>query len=69
MTRRALAYLQTRGVAYEYIDVEQDEAASEWVKRHNHGKEKKPTVDIAGQILSEPTDEELESALTQARRH
>jgi glutaredoxin len=63
MTRRSLDHLRLRGVAFEYIDIEKDPAASEWVKRQNHGKELKPTIDINGQILAEPTNEELDAAL------
>jgi hypothetical protein len=33
------------------------------VRQHNDGKERKPTLDIAGQVLSVPTNRELESAL------
>jgi mycoredoxin len=63
LTRRALMHLEQIGVPFDYVDVEADPKASEWVKRQNGGKEKKPTIDIDGQILSEPTNEELEAAL------
>ena len=62
-TRRTLNHLRELGVAFKYINVEQDERASAWVKEHNEGKERKPTLDIAGQVLSVPTNRELESAL------
>lgn len=62
-TRRTLNHLRELGVAFKYINVEQDERASAWVKEHNEGKERKPTLDIAGQILSTPSNRELESAL------
>jgi mycoredoxin len=63
-TRRARAFLERLGVSYEYVDVEQDERAALWVREHNvDGKERKPTVDVAGQILCGPTDHELTSAL------
>ena len=62
-TRRTLNHLRELGVAFKYINVEQDERASAWVKEHNEGKERKPTLDIAGQILSTPSYRELESAL------
>jgi glutaredoxin len=39
-------HLDELGVEYDYIDVDHDEAASQWVKDHNDGKEKKPTIDI-----------------------
>lgn len=62
-TRRTLKQLDNLGVAYDYIDVEQDEQASAWVKKQNNGKERKPTVDIEGHVLSVPSAQELESAL------
>jgi mycoredoxin len=62
-TQRTRAFLERLGVAYKYVNVEADETASAWVREHNDGKELKPTVDVAGQILSMPTDHELTSAL------
>jgi len=46
MTRGRLEHLRSLGVDYEYINIEQDPAAREWVKKQNGGKEKKPTVKI-----------------------
>jgi mycoredoxin len=62
-TRHTREFLDRLGVAYEYVDIERDEQGAQWVREHNDGKERKPTVDVAGQILSEPTDHELTSAL------
>lgn len=62
-TRHARQLLERLGVAYEYVDIEGDERARDWVREHNEGRERKPTVDVAGQILSTPTDHELTSAL------
>jgi mycoredoxin len=62
-TRRTREFLERLGVPYQYVDVEQDAAAAEWVRGHNEGKERKPTLDVAGQILSTPTDHELTAAL------
>ena len=62
-TRHTIAFLDRAGVAYEYINIEEDARAAEWVRDHNEGKERKPTVDVAGQVLSVPTDHELTSAL------
>ena len=62
-TQDTLKHLKELGVAHVYIDVERDEGAAAWVKQHNEGKERKPTLDIAGQVLSVPTNRELESAL------
>jgi glutaredoxin len=57
--------LDRLGVAYQYINVERDQQASEWVKQQNDGKERKPTVKIGQQVLAEPSDPELERALRQ----
>jgi mycoredoxin len=62
-TRRARAFLDGLGVQYRYVDIEQDEEAAAWVREQNGGKERKPTVDVAGQVLSVPSDHELTSAL------
>jgi mycoredoxin len=62
-SKRTLAQLDKLGVAYDYIDIEQDEAAARWVREQNQGKERKPTVKLGEQILSTPSNEELETAL------
>jgi glutaredoxin len=62
-TRHTREFLGRLGVQYQYVNIEQDEAAARWVREHNEGRERKPTVDVAGQVLSEPTDHELTSAL------
>ena len=65
-TQRTRELLEKLGVVYEYIDIEQDKQALQWVKDQNNGKEKKPTVKLGEQILSTPDSEELENAL---RKH
>jgi mycoredoxin len=62
-SQHARRFLERLGVAYEYVNVEQDERARQWVHEHNGGKERMPTIDVAGQILSVPTDHELTSVL------
>jgi mycoredoxin len=62
-TQRSLKQLDSFGVAYDYIDVEQDAEASRWVKQQNEGRERKPTIKIGEQVLSVPSNQELESAL------
>ena len=63
MTRRTLSHLDEMGVEYEYINVDHDSAASEWVKQQNNGKEKKPTVDIDGRVITYPSNSELDEIL------
>jgi len=62
-TQRTRQHLDSLGVPYDYINVEQDEAAQFWVKRQNDGKQKTPTLDMNGKILIEPTNPELDEAL------
>ena len=62
-TEATLNDLAVLGVPYDYVEVEQDPAALEWVKQQNGGKRKTPTLNVAGQILVEPDRPELEQAL------
>ena len=62
-TQATRNHLDSFGVAYRYINVEQDRAAEEWIKQQNRGKRQTPTVDIQGKILIEPDEKELEEAL------
>ena len=54
MTKSALAHLDRLGIEYQYINIDRDREAARWVAEQNGGKEKKPTIDIDGEILSEP---------------
>jgi mycoredoxin len=65
LTTGTLRHLDKLGLQYEYVDIERDPDAAEWVRTENGGKEKKPTVDIDGVILSEPTNAELDRVLKQ----
>ena len=62
-TRATRAVLDRLGVAYRYVNIEEDEQSADWVREHNGGKERKPTLDINGQVLSVPTEHELIGAL------
>ena len=62
-TVRTVEQLKSLGVAYDYIDIEEDEQAARWVREQNDGKERKPTVKLGEKVLSVPSDEELETAL------
>ncbi|MDZ4799119.1 MAG: glutaredoxin family protein [Bryobacteraceae bacterium] len=63
MTTRTLDFLDELGVPYDYVDVEKDPHATEWVKQHADGKVKKPTLDIGGTVLVAPDNSELEEVL------
>jgi len=62
-TVRTREQLDDLGVKYEYINVEKDPAANQWITEQNNGKRKTPTVDVGGKILIEPTNAEMEDAL------
>jgi mycoredoxin len=62
-TKRTLSYLDGLNVEYDYIDIEKDNTAAEWVKSQNGGKELKPTLIIGSKILAVPNEDELDAAL------
>lgn len=62
-TQATRNHLDSLGVPYQYINVEEDPGAQDWVKQQNHGKQKTPTLDIQGYILVEPDEHDLELAL------
>jgi mycoredoxin len=62
--RRSQRFLEQRGVAYTYINIEQDETAAERVIELNNGNRSVPTIVFAdGSILVEPSNQELERKL------
>ncbi|HEY8712985.1 MAG TPA: glutaredoxin domain-containing protein [Thermoanaerobaculia bacterium] len=66
-TRRALRVLDTTGVKYDYINIDDDADGEKKVIAFNNGKRRIPLVEIASekgtQSLSVPSDSELEKAL------
>jgi len=64
-SRRTRRHLESLGVPYDYINVDNDEAAEFWIKKQNNGKRQTPTLDMDGKVLIEPTDAELDQALKQ----
>lgn len=62
-TRKTRATLERLGVAYKYVNIEENESAAQWVRDRNEGEERKPTLDVKGQTLSNPSERELIAAL------
>jgi glutaredoxin len=62
-TQATRNHLDSLGVHFRYVDIEQDPQGEAWVKAQNDGKRKTPTVDVDGLILSVPQEPELEKAL------
>lgn len=63
MTRRTREHLDELGVPYRYIDIDHDEQGAQWVAEQNDGKEKKPTLNVAGQVMTTPSDASLDRVL------
>jgi glutaredoxin len=62
-TQATRAHLDGLGLAYQYVNVDADPKSKEWIKAQNNGKQQTPTVDVGGQILIEPEDDELDEAI------
>lgn len=62
-TIRAKRHLERKGVEYEFIDVDQDERASEKVIGFNKGKRRIPMIEIGETTLSVPSAAELDKHL------
>ncbi|MDQ2777460.1 MAG: glutaredoxin family protein [Acidobacteriota bacterium] len=62
-TKHTRAHLDQLGVPYQYINIDNDREAAAWVAAQNDGKEKKPTLDIDGQVLTAPSNKELDAIL------
>lgn len=60
---RAKAYLKENNIAYEFIDVDLDEAATKKVEAINKGKRIIPTVIINEKSYTNPTNAQLAAAL------
>jgi len=58
--RMAKRWFDARGIAYDYINIEEDEDAAEYVVRVNGGSRSVPTIIFPdGSVLVEPSAREL----------
>ncbi len=65
-TQMVRRYLDRLGVPYVYRDIEYDLAAARQVKWWTGGSLSHPTVQIGGQVLVEPSLDELDWTLSEA---
>ena len=67
---RTRRQLDRMGVAYEYVNIDDDEAGEKLVLEFNKGRRRVPTVQVASEgdpvLLSVPSESELESELRRA---
>lgn len=61
-SRRALRWLEVKGIAHEVIDIDHDDAAAERVRRYNAGNRSVPTL-VVRTVLREPSPADLERLL------
>ncbi len=62
--RRSRKFLDEKGIAYEWIDIDEDPAAKDYVKKVNNGTVIIPTILFEdGSTLVEPSNEELAQKL------
>ena len=66
-TERALALLDERGVTYDYVNIEEDPEAEQFVVLYNSGERITPTIVMGPEedrpILVEPSNQALSEAL------
>jgi mycoredoxin len=62
--RRAKKFFDQKGVAYDWIDLEQNPEAVEVVLKHNNGMQSIPTILFPdGEVLVEPSNARLAEKL------
>lgn len=61
--RIAKRFLDEQNVPYTEVDIEADEAAALRVEQWNQGNRTVPTIDIDGQILTNPSPAKLRQVL------
>jgi mycoredoxin len=62
---RARNLLDQKGIPYQWIDIDKDIAAREFVEKTNRGFRSVPTIVFPdGSILTEPSTDELSNKLT-----
>lgn len=62
-TKQALSWLKNWKVAFKWVDVDSDAEAERRIAGWNGGRAIRPTLDVGGQILVHPEQEELRAAL------
>ncbi len=62
-TVMALRHLDALAVTYRYVDVDADPEAERRIAEMNNGRSIRPTVEIGGDVMVNPSMPELESQL------
>lgn len=67
--RRARQFLDEKEIAYDFIDIDEDQNAEEKVLEWNDGRRRVPTILVGDEertVMSNPSRGELEKALDEA---
>jgi mycoredoxin len=67
MAQMLRRWLDRRGIPYRYVDVDRDPGMRSRLAWLTGGRVRSPTVAIDGEVLVQPTMEELEWALRRSR--
>ena len=62
-TRNTLTTLEELGIPFDFIDVDENPRAVQWVREQNHGQIKLPTVRVGREVLSVPDAWQLQAAV------
>lgn len=62
-TRRALRHLDSKKVAYDYVNIDNDGEGEKKVIAFSNGKRRIPLVEIGSKSLAVPSESELDQAL------
>jgi glutaredoxin len=65
-TTRALQWLDSSQVQYEFKDLDESPELNGYVADLNHGKRVMPTIQIDNEILINPSEKDLKQAIQQA---
>ena len=65
-TTRALNWLDSQQVQYEFKDLDESPELVDYVADLNHGKKVIPAIQVDNAVLINPSDQELASAVQQA---
>jgi glutaredoxin len=65
-THRTRRQLDELAIPYNYVDIDDDPDAEQWITDQHNGKRVTPTVDLEGTLLFEPSNEEMEQALRES---
>ena len=62
-TQMVRRYLESKGILYQFRDMDQDPSAENQVRWWTGGDSSHPTLQVGGEILIEPTNSDLQLAL------